>query len=633
MNHREQIRGLKEHRESLTTCIVVASSCLRMKPVMIFDGDCYFCRRWIQRWEQSTGDRIDYIPFQDESVAERFPEVPRERFQNSVVLVESDGNIVTGAEAVFRAIGGRLWWAYQRVPGFASVCEWLYRLVARHRGAASTVTRVLYGSHVERTSYTLVRWWFLRLLGLTYLIAFVSLWSQLAGLVGSHGILPATEYMSAARQWSERHGGGLDFLLLLPTLCWFNASDAFLNFLCAAGVVLSVFVIGDILPVVALAGLWVLYLSLTVVGQDFLLFQWDTLLLETGFLAIFFAMARKRQPSLFVLWMLRWLLFRLIFRSGVVKLAGGDLSWTELTALTVHYETQPLPTWIGWYAHQLPLAAQKFSCGVMFVIELIVPWMIFLPRRPRCFACGALVLLQLLIALTGNYCFFNLLTIALCLLLLDDAHLTRWLKWPRLPQRIKRAPRIVNIVFAPFAAAILLVTGVQLFQMRRPFRLPRPVFAAQYWTHQFLYPFRSVNQYGLFAAMTTSRREIIVEGSNDRVTWLAYEFKYKPGDVRRRPAFVEPHQPRLDWQMWFAALRDYRDTPWFLDFCGRLLRGQPEVLALLKTNPFPEKPPRYIRALVYDYHFTDFKTRRATGQWWRRELKGLYCPVVSLRTE
>jgi hypothetical protein len=336
---------------------------------------------------------------------------------------------------------------------------------------------------------------------------------------------------------------------------------------------------------------------------------------------------------LFVLWMLRWLLFRLMFRSGVVKLAGGDLSWANLTALTIHYETQPLPTWISWYAHQLPAAAQKFSCGLMFVIELIVPWMIFLPRRPRSFACGVLVSFQVLIALTGNYCFFNLLTIALCLLLLDDALLSRWVKWPAVMQRMIRAPRYVNIVFAPFAAAILLVTLVQLFQMRRPFRLPRSIFKAQYWTLQSLYPFRSVNQYGLFAVMTTSRREIVIEGSEDGVTWLAYEFKYKPGDVKRRPKFVAPHQPRLDWQMWFAALSTCDRTPWFLQFCERLLRGEPNVLALLKTNPFPKKPPRYIRAVVYDYRFTDFRTRRATGQWWRRELKGLYCPVLSLRPQ
>jgi hypothetical protein len=397
----------------------------------------------------------------------------------------------------------------------------------------------------------------------------------------------------------------------------------------------------------------VFYLSLSVVCEIFLSYQWDALLLETGFLAIFFApfqlvprLSRERQPSRLMLWMLRWLLFRLMFSSGVVKLASGDLTWHNLTALTVHYETQPLPTWIGWYAHQLPGWFQRFSCGAMFAIELALPFLILAPRRLRFVACGSFVMLMALISVTGNYCFFNWLTIALCVLLLDDAAILSWCRGASVKRRAsdavttalhRSAATTVWLrwrfwAIAPVAAAILLVTIVQQFRVSRiRVRWPAPVLRAYMHTYQSIAPFRSVNTYGLFAVMTTSRAEIVIEGSDDGLTWKTYEFKYKPGELTRRPRFVAPHQPRVDWQMWFAALGSYQGNPWFINFCVRLLQGQPEVLALLRTNPFPGTPPRYIRAMMYDYSFTDLATRWATGAWWRRELRGLYCPVLSLR--
>ena len=375
--------------------------------------------------------------------------------------------------------------------------------------------------------------------------------------------------------------------------------------------------------------------------------------MEAGFLAIVFAPAgwwpnppRERPASRALLWLLRWLLFRLMFASGCVKLLSGDRTWRNLTALNYHYETQPLPTWIGWYAHQLPDWVQKSSVVLMFGIELIVPFLIFLPRRLRLAGCGVLIALQLVIALTGNYCFFNLITIALCVLLLDDAVLSRlvprrWQKWisGRFASRQEfptssTHPRIAWFEFirrsfvALMVILLLTLTTTQMIGMFRA-RAPRPRFVLKLYEWQV--PLRSVNGYGLFAVMTTSRPEIIVEGSNDGQTWLAYEFKYKPGDLKRRPRFVAPHQPRLDWQMWFAALGSYRDNPWFMNCCYRLLQGSPVVLAELERNPFPQEPPRYIRASLYEYHFTDFATRRAEGAWWRREFKGYYCPVLSLR--
>ena len=645
---------------------------------MIFDGDCNFCRFWVRRWQRTTGERVDFVPFQDPGVMARFPELPRERFETAVHLVETDGSVYSGAEAAFRALAKNphaqwlLDW-YEHSPFFARATEWGYRLVARHRALFSALTRAAWGNHFEAPTHVVVRWVFLRALAVIYLIAFVSLWVQVAGLIGSHGILPAKQTMEAAQNDLSAAKVGLDRYHLVPTLCWFNASDGFLGFQCAAGAMLAILLFAGIAPAPCLFLLWLIYLSLSTVCREFLGFQWDILLLEAGFLAIFFAplqwlpdsktlsparatspspLSQERgvrylasawlpgrspstHPSRIVLWLLRWLLFRLLFESGCVKWLSGDPAWRNLTALTFHYETQPLPTWIGWYAHQLPVSVQKMSTGIMFGIEVFLPFLIFGPRRARQFACLAFIALQGIIFLTGNYCFFNLLTIALCLVLLDDAALERFIpaKW-RVTPSLEPLPSTLNprkwprALTVPLACIACVMSLIQLSVMfRLPFPWPRPLASVYGW----MAPFRSFNGYGLFAVMTKSRPEIIIEGSNDGTTWLEYEFKYKPGDLRRRPKFVEPHQPRLDWQMWFAALGKYQYNPWFISFCGRLLEGSPQVLALLERNPFPNAPPRYVRAVVYDYHFTDFSTRRKTGAWWSRERKGDYLPVMSLR--
>jgi lipase maturation factor 1 len=650
---------------------------------MIYDGDCNFCSLWIHRWRQTTGDCLDYLPFQDPSVATRFPEVPRGQFETAVQLVEPDGCVYGGAEAVFRALaqnpheGWLLDW-YEHAPVFAHASEWGYRVVARHRTFFSALTRLGWGRHVDPPTHNVVRWVFLRSLGVIYLIAFVSLWVQIFGLVGSDGILPAKPAMDSMRDAANARHLGLDRYHLVPTLCWFKATDGFLNFQCAAGTTLALLLIIGIAPAPCLFLLWLIYLSLATACREFLSFQWDILLLETGFLAIFLApwqlwlrLARAAPPSRLVLWLLRWLLFKLMFQSGCVKLVSGDPAWRNLTALIFHYETQPLPTWIGWYAHQLPVWAQKASALTMFGIELFVPFLIFAPRRLRQFACLALVFFQALIFLTGNYCFFNLLTVVLCLLLLDDTALkallpsrlrnslfsqkaerTETQRNASLPDarglqtsspghaspaplpspqpsarstlKARRWPVQITVPLACITIATSLMQFSTMFRSRIPW--PRPMVAVYAW----LEPFRTFNSYGLFAVMTTSRPEIIIEGSNDGVAWLPYEFKYKPGDVKRRPTFVEPHQPRLDWQMWFAALGGYRQNPWIVNFCLHLLEGSRPVLALLEHNPFPHAPPRYIRAVMYDYRFTDFATRRKTGAWWRRQEQGLYLPPFSL---
>ncbi|HEX5398225.1 MAG TPA: lipase maturation factor family protein, partial [Verrucomicrobiae bacterium] len=417
-----------------------------------------------------------------------------------------------------------------------------------------------------------------------------------------------------------------------------------LHFQCVAGTVLAILLIVGIAPVPCLALLWLFYLSLAAVGLDFLSFQWDNLLLEVGFLAIFFAPlqwlprrpSREPPPSRLVLWLLRLLLFKLMFSSGCVKLLSGDPNWRDLTALTFHYYTQPLPTWIAWYAKQLPLWFQKCSCAMMFAIELGAPWLMFGPRRIRFVGAAALAFLQVLILLTGNYTFFNCLTLALCLLLLDDiclekilpAKLRRLFSFRPQPSASSLSLRWPRFIIVPLTVVILSVSG---FQLAITLGFRSPLLHPFAWVAQQLAPLRTVNNYGLFAVMTTGRREIIVEGSNDGTNWLAYEFKYKPGNVDRRPVFIAPFQPRLDWQMWFAALGNVRQNPWFVNFCERLLQGSPDVLALLEKNPFPGHPPRYIRAELYDYHFTNFAERRATGAWWKRKKVGEYLPPISFR--
>lgn len=598
------------------------------KPLVVWDGDCGFCRLWIERWRHLVGDRADFEPYQ--SATERFPEIPVERFKSAVQLMLPGDEGYSAAEAVFRLLAlvpgwGWMHWLYRHLPGVAAVSEAAYRFIANHRPAFYKLTKLLWGDHFERPSYEATRWLFLRLLALIYLLAFASLHLQLPGLIGSRGMLPASNYLRAIEQ-----AVGAERYLAFPTLAWFASSDAALRAFSLGGVALSLVGIAGVLPVIVFPLLWALYLSLLVVGQDFLAFQWDILLVETGFLAILFAAGRR--PSRVVVWLMRLLLFRLMFSSGLVKLASGDSAWHNLTALRFHYETQPIPNVVAWYMHQLPAWFQTFSCVVMFAIELGVPWFLFAPRRLRLWAVWLIALLQVLIMLTGNYAFFNWLALALCIPAADDALWRRMIPQrlrPVLESRPERQPWLAGRIVVGMLAVVIATSGIVHVA-----RIALPLEGLPWLIEQMTAgPARLhlVSGYGLFAVMTTSRPEIIVEGSNDAENWQAYEFKYKPGDLRRAPPFVAPHQPRLDWQMWFAALGDYRANAWFVNLMVRLLEGSPQVLALLEKNPFPEAPPQFIRASRYDYHFTDRVNRRAEGTWWRRKFIGLYFPVASLR--
>jgi predicted DCC family thiol-disulfide oxidoreductase YuxK len=608
------------------------------KPTLLWDGDCHFCRRWVERWNETTRGAVDYIPFQE--IGDRFPEISREEFERAATLVEPDGAVCFGAQAAFRALRSRpsrkwLSWSYEHVPGFAIVCESVYKLISRNRRFGSIVTRFFWGNDVRPPTYFWSRRWFLRAIGLVYLIAFVSLWTQIDGLVGSNGITPVREFLPAVHDQI-----GSDAWLMLPTLCWLNSSDVFLHFLCGAGVVLSLLLIFGIAPAICLAALFVFYLSLTIAGQTFLSFQWDILLLETGFLSIFLAPWRLwprrgmetpvSRPALFLL---KFLLFKLMLMSGVVKLTSGDDSWgcidhafhwSALTALDYHYWSQPLPTIFAWWADKSPEWFKHFSVAFCLFIEIVVPFFMWMPRRPRLIAAGLLIFLQIVIAITGNYCFFNLLTIALCLLLIDDGSLRR------MPAKVidRRYSDWISIYVA---VAFLIVTlPINVWLITTAFKpglhAPRLLGA----TFEQLEAFRIANPYGLFREMTKDRCEIVIEGRSDGIDWQPYEFKWKPGDVMRAPGWCAPHQPRLDWQMWFAALRSYRQNPWFVRLVICLLHGKPEVTRLFAQNPFPEAPPRYVRASFYRYRFASSEEHRETGAWWKRQELGEYLPSVSL---
>jgi lipase maturation factor 1 len=617
------------------------------KPLMIWDGECLFCKMWIERWREITAGKVDYATYQQ--AASQVPEIPLDQFKRAMVFIEPDGKTFFAAEAVYRSLqyrSSRTWlaWSYDHFPAFAAISESAYKFVARHRSLGSSVTRMLWGKDVRPPTYFWARRWFLRALGAIYLIAFVSLWVQVDGLIGSDGVSPVNQFLPAVHAQL-----GKDAYAILPTLCWFNSSNAFLHFLCGGGAVLSVLLIFGIAPALSLVALFAFYLSLTIAGQTFLSFQWDILLLETGFLSIFLAPWRLWPRELIFLpaspppataapvsraglFLLKFLLFKLMLMSGVVKLTSGDDCWWNLTALDYHYWSQPLPTVFGWWADKSPEWFKHFSVAFCLGIEIIVPFFIWAPRRPRLIAAGLMIFLQFAIAITGNYCFFNLLTIALCLLLIDDAAVgtdrhSVGIPTPGAPSGRALAIRLCGYASIAVVVVTLPINAWLIFSAFKPRARPPHALATVY---EQLEVFRIVNGYGLFRVMTKDRCEIVLEGSADGVEWLPYEFKWKPGDVKRAPGWCAPHQPRLDWQMWFAALESPRENPWFFGLIVRLLQGSQDVNRLLAHNPFPDKPPSYVRAMFYRYRFTTVIELRQTCAWWKRQELREYLPTVSL---
>jgi hypothetical protein len=483
----------------------------------------------------------------------------------------------------------------------------------------------------EGTGLAWIQWIYLRGLGLVFCLAFTSLLPQLSGLVGPEGLEPAT----ALLEWARAELGAERFLRL-PTLLWLtSAGDTALRAVGLTGLVSGALLVANVAPRWALIGAWACYLSLVVAGGSFLSFQWDVLLLETALVSLPLAPGHLRPPGVVAepprgtILLVRILLARLMFMSGVVKLASGDATWSELTALEFHYWTQPLPNLPAYFVHQLPVTLHRASVALMLGIELLAPLLLFGPRPLRRGAAVAIAALQLGILTTGNYGFFNLLTLVLCIAALDDGLLGRL----RIFQRLSRAPvasasrsRAATVALVGFGLVYVVLGLAQDFRRALGMQLPSPIA----WTLREISGFRSISTYGLFAVMTTERREILIEGSADGHTWHEYLLKWRPGPVQEAPRFVAPHQPRLDWQMWFAALGRCENNPWLLRLQEQLLKGAPRVEGFFREQPFPEAPPRYLRTRFFDYRFTDLSEWRTTGAWWTRRELGPYCPPLML---
>lgn len=503
---------------------------------------------------------------------------------------------------------------------------------------ASSRTTHLLPRQPQHERFALSRQLFISLLCVVYFAAFASFGVQADGLIGENGILPASALLE--RAGAELHSA--EKYWQLPTLLWLGSSDAAIRGLCIAGALGSLLPMAGVAPRLVLLLLWSLYLSLVSVGGIFFSYQWDALLLEAGLSSLFFAprgwlpsRTRRAPVSKAGLWLLRWLLLRVMLLSGLVKLLSGDETWRDGTALAFHYLTQPLPTWTSYYAHQLPALLHALGTAATLAIEIGAPLLIFGPRRARGLAFVLLAGLQLAIAATGNYGFFNLLTLCLCVTLLGDDVLLRAVpqalragvrrRYSDSPEASPASPRRRAPIWLAAASLFALSTSAALDRIG--VAAPRPHWFEALETAAA--PLRSINSYGLFAVMTTSRPEILLEGSYDGREWRSYEFQWKAGRLDRRPSFAGLHLPRLDWQLWFAALRGCEGAPWFHRLLARMLAGSREVAGLLRVDPFPGQPPRYLRSSLYAYEFDP----SPGPNWWRRSFIGPYCATVTLRGE
>jgi hypothetical protein len=466
------------------------------------------------------------------------------------------------------------------------------------------------------------RWIFLRCLGLIFFSAFYSLAFQIQGLIGPRGILPAGRYLDEVAGMLP----GLARFYYVPTVLWLGSGSGALTALVWIGLLASALLTVNVWPRGSIAVCLVLFLSFISAAQDFSAYQSDGMLLEAAFLSLFFAprglrpgLGADHPPSRAALFLLRWEWFRIYFESGVVKILSGDEQWRNMTAMDHYYENGPLPTWIGWWAHQLPHGFHAGTAVATLVIELFLVWLAWLPRPFRLACCGVVTLLQIGIIVSANYAFLNYLVLVLGFLLLDDRALAK-VGFP-LPQTTVPPPAVPRWRIVGAAVALLWVfwaTVTVFLPSSRDSILGTPARA--------LSPFRIANAYGLFAVMTRERYEIEFQGTSDGRTWIAYPFRYKPQDPAEAPGIYAPYQPRFEWNLWFASLAPWQQSLWVLNAEDRLREGSPDVLALFRRDPFGGKPPQAVRAVLWRYWFTDRATRRATGAWWRRELLGAWGP-------
>lgn len=463
------------------------------------------------------------------------------------------------------------------------------------------------------SSYSLAIDLFIRSLGAIYIIAYVPFLFQIKGLLGKEGIRPVNDLLLLAK----KHYGKKRFYYL-PTFFWWNASDTALLALIWTGIILGGLVLLGNGSALLLLLLYLVHLSLVSAGQDFLSFGWETFLLELTFGATLLV---ATTPYNAFAWIgLNFLLFRFFVEAGASKILSRDANWRNLTALWYHYFTQPLPNTTAWFVQKLPMWFHKLSCVIMLFIEICVPIAIFLTAEFRFAAFCVLFALQFAIWFTGNLSYLNHLTVVACLILIHNQYLEPYFSLSE-PSEPSFLPWYI---FISILGSLFFFLQVNAF-CHMFFRIP--------FFHRILVWIESLHlaiPHGIFAVMTTKRYEIIIEGSDDGVVWKEYEFRYKPCDVAKRAKRVAPYQPRLDWQAWFLPFRPFSHQWWFQEFLIRLLQGSQQVINLLKSNPFPDQPPKYIRVLLYDYEFTTWEEKKQTGNFWKRVYAGEYCPAIHL---
>ena len=507
----------------------------------------------------------------------------------------------------------------------------------RYELSASSLFRAM---AARATDALLPRWIFLRALGVIFFSAFYSFARQVHGLIGERGILPVGAYL---QQVSEALPGATRFWYA-PSIFWLRSGDSALTAAVVIGIVCSLLLVANVWPRAMTAICTLVFLSFIATLQDFSSYQSDGMLLEAGFISLWFAPRGMRPglgaldpPSRISVFLLRWEWFRIYFESGLVKLLSGDVHWRNFTAMDDYYQNGPLPAWPGWYVQHLPHWFHAGTVALTLIVELFIVWAVWMPRRFR-IACFAVVTaLQVGMITTANYAFLNYLVLMLGILLLDDDAVAalvariRWLSSRATTDRGRtdsaaiaapqqRPPRVLIETFA--LAWIFYATIWAFLAPGSATILATPEHAVA--------PFRIANAYGLFATMTVARYEIEFQGSNDGGrTWTAYPFRYKPQDVMERPVIYAPYQPRFEWNLWFASLAPWQASTWVIAAQARLVEGSDEVLALFRSDPFGGHPPSIVRTVLWQYWFTDAATKRKTGAWWRREYLGEFAGFAS----
>ncbi len=459
-------------------------------------------------------------------------------------------------------------------------------------------------------NYTLTISYFPRLLGLIYFFAFSALLVQMKGLFGEKGILPVKEYLEFIKKRLGKSG-----YWRVPSCFWINASDSTLIFVAALGTLASIGLVFGFSPLILLPLCFILYMSIMSVGQDFLSFGWEPLLLEITYFA--FLLNCSPSPNIFIWIAVNLMIFRFHFLAGVIKWQAQDPAWRDWRALEYHYHTQPIPNTQAFFADKLPTLIQRLSTGAVFVLEVLVPFGIFGNDEVRFATFIGLLLLQVTIWFTGNFSFLNHMTAVLVTLLVSNQFLFGT------PPPLQPTPWVLEIPLSIIGLILIALQVIRVLYHIVPTKLFEKIL-------NLVWPFYLAHWHAIFAHMTKQRVEIIIEASLDGQVWEEYLFYFKPSELDRRPRRCSPFQPRLDWMVWFLPFSSFHQNNWFQLFLKRLLEGEPQVLNLLRYVPFEGKPPKYVRALSYLYEYTAIDELKKTGHWWKRRLLGPYSPTLSL---